>query len=290
VALGGASWRDEQPKLSWVTNLFKGQGGGVLTGNFNDALDLYADAGGDNISIFHANGGNTVVFDQNANVTLYGGILTGNGQGLTSLNASGLASGSVPYSVLPSQVITNGYGAPLTNIIGGVTNITSPSGTTNWSATVTNITGYWNGFPWSSNITPSSITVNYTITNELQPGGSIWMIFSNSPAYGYPWLSTYANCSIALTASATAVCPTNAGQATAFWLGNPSSGIFRHWQQSGSGTTISLGGTDATTTSTSGSVGSFSDYLGTQTGSIYYTPSTTNLMDVVVTVTAMFAR
>jgi hypothetical protein len=275
---------------AWITNLFKGQGGGVLTGNFNDALDLYADAGGDNISIFHANGGNTVVFDQNADVTLSGGFFTGDGHGINNLNASSLASGSVPYAVLPSQVVTNGAGVPLTNIMGGVTNITSPGGTTNWSATVTNMTGYWNGFPWSSNITPSVVTVNYTITNELQPGGSIWMVFSNSATYGYPWLSAYANCSVALTANATAVCPTNAAQATAFWLGTSSSGIFRHWEQSGSGTTTSLGGTDATTTATSGNVGSFSAYQGTTTGSIYYTPSSTNLMDVAVTVTAMFAR
>jgi hypothetical protein len=273
-----------------VTNLFKGQGGGVLTGNFSDALDLYGDSGGDDISIFHANNGNTVVFDQGANVTLYGGQFTGNGSGLTGLNASSLASGSVPYSVLPSQVITNGGGVPLTNIIGGVTNITSPGGTTNWSATVTNTTGYWNGFPWSTNITATALTVNYTITNELQPGGSIWMVFSNSATYGYPWLSAYTNSSLALTANATAICPTNASQATAFWLGTAASGIFRHWEQSGTGTTTSLGGTDASTTSTSGNVGSFSSYQGTTTGSIYYTPSSTNLMDVVVTVSAMFAR
>lgn len=84
-----------------ASGLITGNGGGQFTGNFADALDLYGDAGGDNISIFHATGGNSVVFDTSANVTLYGGTVTGNGSGLTTLNASSLSSGTVSAALLP---------------------------------------------------------------------------------------------------------------------------------------------------------------------------------------------
>jgi len=84
-----------------TSGLITGNGGGKFTGNFSDALDLYGDAGGDDISVFRATGGNSVVFDPSANVTLFGGILTGNGSGLTALNATSLSTGTVAAGLLP---------------------------------------------------------------------------------------------------------------------------------------------------------------------------------------------
>jgi hypothetical protein len=98
-----------------VTNSVKALGGGIMYGNFSDALDLYGDSGGDDISIFHATGGNSIVFDASANLNLYGGMLSGNGSGLTSLNASSIGSGTVSSNNLPAEItnyIAHCHGLP----------------------------------------------------------------------------------------------------------------------------------------------------------------------------------
>ena len=169
-----------------LTNLFKGQGGGVLTGNFNDALDLYGDSGGDDISIFHAFAGNSIVFDASANVTLYGGSLSGNGSGLSSLNAGNVSSGvlgsnylqtvfsnyAVHCAGIPAISYTAGSSQPIYtggtmtyrsgNDFSAHYTITNGAGTGSASSGLT-VFNFTPQFPFSTNV---AATVNQTSYNQ----------------------------------------------------------------------------------------------------------------------------
>jgi len=170
-----------------VTNYVKALGGGIMYGNFSDALDLYADAGGDDISIFHANGGNSIVFDASANLTLFGGTLTGTGSGLTSLNASSISSGTVGSNYL--QTVFSNYAVHLAglptvtfaanstqpiytggtmtyrsgNDFGAHYTITNGAGTGSASSGLT-VFNFTPQFPFSTNV---AATVNQTCYNQF---------------------------------------------------------------------------------------------------------------------------
>jgi hypothetical protein len=154
-----------------VTNSLKALGGGVIYGNSSDALDLYGDAGGDNISAIHANGGNSMVIDASANLTLYGGTFTGAGSGLTALNASSISSGTLGSNYL--QTVFSNYAVHLA----GIPTVTYTASSTQPIYTSGTMT-YRSGNDFSA---------HYTITNGAGNGGtsSGLIAFNFTPQYPF---------------------------------------------------------------------------------------------------------
>jgi hypothetical protein len=154
-----------------VTNFVKALGGGLMYGNSSDALDLYGDSGGDDISIFHANGGNSIVFDASANLTLYGGTLSGTGSGLTALNASSVSSGTLGSNYL--QTVFSNYAVH----VAGIPTVTYTANSTQPIYTGGTMT-YRSGNDFSA---------HYTITNGAGTGSasSGLTVFNFTPQFPF---------------------------------------------------------------------------------------------------------
>lgn len=138
---------------------------------------------------------------------------------------------------------TNSFGSGLTtNIVGGVTNISGPNGTTNWSSTFTNSSGISaQGFPWTTNTYQNNKYVIYTLTNSI-PYGAAVNYFTDSTFFA----SGITNGVLDLFITPRPICPTNSANT---WGQNTWQ---ESWQLSGAAVTRVVSGTALYSTSLTG--------------------------------------
>ena len=97
------------------------------------------------------------------------GITSGVGSGLTGLNASSLASGTVPVARLPAGLSTSNYVGAFTGNGAGITNVTSI--TTNAAPCFTVTNPIVSGVRWTNNTgTIGLLSVNYTLNDSSISG------------------------------------------------------------------------------------------------------------------------